>query len=123
MTPPKATTTVSAFDRQDAALFLRLKLGPGFCWQKLLEMWAKTDSSEGLRGCSDVRCEPSFVFRRFPRYALTDLERFVLEVLEIAPELRPAPFVKLDYEFDTRFPHQLPWRMRRAKRCISTTRH
>ena len=112
-----STVTIQAFDRQDAAVFLRAKLGPGYAWQKMLEMWAKVDCEDGFRGNPDLRCEPSFTCCRKPKYTKADLEKFALQVRAIVPELAPTPLMQHSYEFDSEFPDRLPWRMRRARPC------
>jgi hypothetical protein len=113
-------TTVLARDRQDAAMYLRLKLGSGYSWSPLLAMWATADCVDGLRGNPEVRCEPSFLGDGKPKYLPADLEQFVLQVREFAPDLAPAPFALQSYEFDGDFPARLPWRLRRARSCTKT---
>jgi hypothetical protein len=112
--------TLEAFNRQESATFLRVRLGPAYSWQKLLEHWAKSSDSDGLRG-SDMRCEPSFVCQRTPMYTLQVLELFVVQALEVVSDLAPAPLAQNTFELEADT-LRLPWRLRHARRCTKTTK-
>lgn len=112
--------TINAFNRQEASTFLRVRLGPSYCWLKFLEHWAKSSDSDGLRG-SDVRCEPSFTCLGKPQYTRVDLEQFVGQALEVVSDLAPAPLAQNTFEIDADT-LQLPWRMRSARRCTKKTK-
>lgn len=113
---------VEYFNRQDAAVYLRAKLGPCFSWQKLLEHWAKSDRGEGLGGRGNLYLEPSAKAGRTPLYALEDLVEFVDSATEAIPGLGPQPLKPTRYVIDAdalRYP--VPWRLRRARSCTKKT--